>query len=306
MADPSAPLGSASSAALLRAVRRLAALAVSGDGDVRAEAGSALRHLTGATDVVWVPATGQEAPAGVDPGLLRRAVERGSPVVTEGQHAPARLLAPVAGRSSGEVVVLSATAFSEAAIEVALTLVDQAAAALSARESRAAAQRDPLTGILNHGAMHAALLEEVARAARTQTPLTCLMVDIDHFKTVNDTHGHVVGDLVLQRVAAALVDSSRPYDRVCRYGGDEFVVLLPATDMAAALVAAERIRVDVARATGEDLPLRVRLAASVGVAEWEPGEPPIALLQAADEALLDAKRVGRDSVRRAAGRFRRD
>jgi diguanylate cyclase (GGDEF)-like protein len=239
----------------------------------------------------------------LDPALVLQALRHGSAFASAGpgRRADAPRLAGRRRSRRGAGVARDARRdLSSEQLDVALTLAQQAAAARAARHARAAARIDPLTGILNHGAMQAALGEEVARAARAGTPLSVLMLDVDHFKRVNDTHGHVVGDMVLKRVAGALRSHSRPYDRVCRYGGDEFVVLLPAADMEDAVLAARRIRVGVGAAVADLAHLGIDVAVSAGVAQWREGSPPSALLQAADRALLDAKRDGRDAVRRAA------
>jgi len=163
-------------------------------------------------------------------------------------------------------------------------------------QAQAAARLDSLTGLLNHGAIQVHTSEEIWRARRAGSPLTCLLSDLDNFKPINDRHGHLVGDEVLRRVSAALSAEFRPYDGLARYGGDEFVLLLPETDERGAQVAAVRLRECVAEAgravSGGGLPL----TASVGIAEWcEPltaGE----LLGRADRALLLAKRRGKDGL----------
>ena len=95
---------------------------------------------------------------------------------------------------------------------------------------RTAASTDALTGLLNHGAMQVRVREEIARAARDSQPLCCVLIDLDDFKRVNDELGHPAGDALLRRVADALRAEVRPYDQVARYGGDEFVLVLPGTD----------------------------------------------------------------------------
>ena len=131
-------------------------------------------------------------------------------------------------------------AFDPRAIEVAATLVEQAATALALLRARAEAGTDPVTGCMNRRAMRRRLHEEIGRAMRTGSPLSCLLVDLDNFKLVNDNQGHQAGDDVLREVGQALVGEFREFDRVARYGGDEFVVILPNADLDSAASAAAR------------------------------------------------------------------
>ncbi|GIX22558.1 MAG: hypothetical protein KatS3mg121_1341 [Gammaproteobacteria bacterium] len=163
------------------------------------------------------------------------------------------------------------------------------------------AGRDALTQVMNRLAFDERLKEELSRARREGTPLSLLMVDVDHFKRFNDEHGHAEGDRALQAVARTLVSGSREHDVVARYGGEEFVVLLPATDAVGARVAAERLR----RAVEEIDGLARRVTISVGCAtlladaESRRRGDPSALLAAADQALYAAKNAGRNCVRSA-------
>ncbi len=154
------------------------------------------------------------------------------------------LLLPIAVRGEVESVVMlvrrSGDAFDPRAIEVAATLVEQAATALALLRARAEAGTDPVTGCMNRRAMGRRLHEEIGRAMRTGSPLSCLLVDLDNFKLVNDNQGHQAGDDVLREVGQALVGEFREFDRVARYGGDEFVVILPNADLDSAASAAAR------------------------------------------------------------------
>lgn len=157
---------------------------------------------------------------------------------------------------------------------------------------------DALTGLLNHGASLTRLEEEHARQARTGAPLTVLMADIDHFKVFNDTHGHEAGDSVLAAVAQEFRRACRPYDVIGRYGGEEFVVLLPSTATSEGLLVAERIRTGVEGAGVLYDGLVLRVTVSIGAASLEASCVCEAqtLLRAADHALYRAKAAGRNRV----------
>lgn len=154
------------------------------------------------------------------------------------------------------------------------------------------ATRDGLTGLHNHRAFHEHLEREAADARRSGQPLALALLDLDHFKAVNDHHGHLIGDELLRAVGAAVAAAVRAGDIVARVGGEELAVLLPATGPAEAEAVAERLRRAVAGSGGP-----VPVTASVGVTAAPAGTPPVALLAAADEALYDAKRSGRNCVR---------
>ena len=163
---------------------------------------------------------------------------------------------------------------------------------------RTLALTDELTGLLNHGAILARLREEHGRTSRTGLPLGVLMADVDHFKSVNDSLGHAAGDLVLKRVARAIRAACRPYDVVGRYGGEEFLVLMPVTDGPHALAVAERIRAAVASWPVSEGNRELRVTISLGVSVLGGATPPSpeAVLEAADRALYRAKNDGRDRV----------
>jgi diguanylate cyclase (GGDEF)-like protein len=155
------------------------------------------------------------------------------------------------------------------------------------------AMRDGLTGLWNRKYLDERLAADSATAARHRVPLSCVMFDLDHFKTLNDAHGHAAGDAALRAVAAVLHHGCRREDVACRYGGEEFAVLCPGVPAAGAAGLAERLRAAVAAAAfdGPDGPLRV--TGSFGVACGPLGAD---LLQAADEALYRAKDGGRNRV----------
>jgi diguanylate cyclase (GGDEF)-like protein len=161
------------------------------------------------------------------------------------------------------------------------------------------ATRDPLTGCLNRRAFYEAFEERLREARSTNGPLSCVMLDIDHFKRVNDTHGHAVGDRVIQEVAKKLLDSSRSADLVCRYGGEEFCVVLPGLDMAAAQAFAERARERIEAECGPGVRdvEGLLVTVSLGVESLTDGSLAApALIDRADQALYRAKRGGRNRV----------
>jgi diguanylate cyclase (GGDEF)-like protein/PAS domain S-box-containing protein len=163
---------------------------------------------------------------------------------------------------------------------------------------RIAATTDALTGIANRRLIEQALMQELARGARYGHATAVLMIDIDHFKRVNDTHGHAVGDAVLRGLAGEVQACLRGNDVVGRWGGEELLVVLPEADRGAATQCAERIR---ARIAGWSHPLAVDAAVhvtvSVGVAIAASGcTSPEAVVAAADAAMYAAKRAGRDRV----------
>lgn len=164
---------------------------------------------------------------------------------------------------------------------------------------RAARDTDSLTQLQNRGATAAALAREIARSERQQLPLGVLLLDLDHFKWVNDEHGHRAGDLTLQTVARVVMASVRRYDTVGRWGGEELLVLLPGTSDAAIVVVAERIRAAI-EATPIELPdgRRISVTTSVGAACSTAIRTPSPdeLVQLADVALYRAKQRGRNQV----------
>ncbi len=161
------------------------------------------------------------------------------------------------------------------------------------------ATHDKLTGLLNRGAVQEHLDTEWNRTARGGRPLSVLFVDLDHFKAVNDRYGHAVGDQALQAVAEVLTTSKRRYDHAARWGGEEFLLVLPDTGLQSAGVVAERL---CARLATTLIPVsegqQFGLTASVGVASTSVGAPPStdALLAQADQALYRAKRMGRNQA----------
>ncbi|MGQ9686487.1 MAG: diguanylate cyclase [Thiobacillaceae bacterium] len=160
---------------------------------------------------------------------------------------------------------------------------------------RRAALIDPLTGLYNRRGLD----DLLADLWSTNSPITMLVVDIDHFKKINDTHGHQVGDVVIRQVAEVLRKSIRGEDYAARYGGEEFVVLLPDTDLAGGQQVAEHIRQKISKlrlVRRHDNTVIDAFTVSIGVASRQPGDSPESLFKRADEALYLSKSGGRNRV----------
>ncbi len=185
------------------------------------------------------------------------------------------------------------------AVPMATPLLRSARHAKLVRDART----DARTGLLNAAAWQDDAAAEISRAVRARLPLAMVLLDIDHFKAVNDTYGHLAGDQVLRAVAGIITSQLRGYDIAGRYGGEEFAVVLPHTQPGQARRIAERLRVAVAAAhlpagAGDGPPARVRITVSAGVASLADCGPGLhALIAAADAALYDAKAAGRNRVR---------
>ena len=155
---------------------------------------------------------------------------------------------------------------------------------------------DGLTGLFNRDHLMVTVGMEIARADRQEAPFTVLMIDLDHFKKYNDTHGHLAGDEVLAKIGAVFGDCTREVDYAARYGGEEFLVMLPQTDLSGASEVAERIRArfaDEAVQTADGLAITL----SIGIAEYpQHGDTAESIISAADAALYQAKRGGRNRV----------
>ena len=159
---------------------------------------------------------------------------------------------------------------------------------------RKAATTDVLTGLYNRRFLDATLSAEFNRALRSRGTLSVIMMDIDHFKKFNDTHGHDQGDRVLQMVSLCLRETVRPFDYACRYGGEEYAAILPDMDARSAAALAERVRAVVERTEVDGLHVRI----SLGVATYPhfPAAAAVQLIEAADAALYRAKEGGRNQV----------
>ncbi|MFP5349556.1 MAG: GGDEF domain-containing protein [Gammaproteobacteria bacterium] len=155
---------------------------------------------------------------------------------------------------------------------------------------------DPLTRLMNRRGITVSLIDAMAQAERYDHPLSIAMADIDHFKSVNDSHGHDAGDKVLVDVAALLSEALRMPDKVGRYGGEEFLVVLPHTALAQAKKIAERMRAAVEGWTFEHGVNKNHVTISIGLTQYRKGEDLEQLLSRVDQALYQAKSAGRNKV----------
>lgn len=194
-------------------------------------------------------------------------------------------------RFAGRVVESAASAIEKA--------LDREESSRRQEEMKVLAETDPLTGLLNRRALSERLRQEVERAGRYGTVLTCVMIDIDHFKEANDRHGHQAGDQVLVQFAELLRREQRSVDVVARYGGEEFVVLLPETGGAGARLFAERVLRRVHSATFGEAGVPISITVSLGLATFpdERTGDAESLLRLADSNLLRAKTDGRNRYR---------
>jgi len=247
--------------------------------------------------------------------LLRGTLDRGEPLVIPNlrhvtlapelllfvnKHGLLSLLAtPIRGKDHilGAFISISTPTNTLTAEDVAAAteLADFTAMVI---ENARSATTDTLTGVYNTRFFVEVLKRETARADRYGTPLSLLMIDIDSFKSVNDTFGHLVGNAVLTRIATIFKDAVRTTDFVCRCGGDEFGVVLPGTNDEGALPAAKKIleRVqsgDILQSLGHSGTTTV----SIGIAEHRRGQPPETLVGNADRALYYAKGSGKNTIR---------
>jgi two-component system, cell cycle response regulator len=167
------------------------------------------------------------------------------------------------------------------------------------QELKQSAEKDGLTGLFNRRYLWGALDTEISRARRHRQPLSLIMLDLDYFKTYNDTHGHLAGDDLLIQVGRILMEAGRQEDVCARYGGEEFVVLLPATDLESARAVAERIRTRIAQHEflGRHTQPGGAVTASLGIVTLIDADADgDAIIDRADHALYRAKELGRNSV----------
>ncbi|HYP22469.1 MAG TPA: sensor domain-containing diguanylate cyclase, partial [Actinomycetota bacterium] len=248
-------------------------------------------------------------------GLVRRVVDERRPILSKALDAEsdgwlsgilpfARNLVAVPLAADGEPVGALVVEHTGGRVErrvVSMLGQFAAHAALALRNSwllqqvQRLAETDGLTGLANRRTFETTLERELSRAARSGEPVTLVMVDVDHFKKLNDTHGHQTGDEVLKLVAGELASACRDFDTAARYGGEEFAVILPSCSSSESLVVGERLRESIAA-----IETVTDVTASAGVATFPVhASDPEGLIKAADEALYESKRAGRNRVTRS-------
>jgi len=204
--------------------------------------------------------------------------------------------------TAGPTNTLSPTTIATVSINLTALILLAYVAMVIAREQRRARDAairlstvDPLTGLFNRTFFFAAVDREIARSARSGRGFCLLMMDLDELKAVNDRHGHFIGDRVLRGVGGVIAEGVRRIDTAARYGGDEFVVLLPETEVTGAYVLAEKIRIGIAELTVPGT--EVRTSMSVGVVSFpEDGRTSDELMISADQAMYASKHAGKNRV----------
>ncbi len=205
--------------------------------------------------------------------------------------------ASVAAQMAADSALNVGSAFSYIPIALAFhaVLLTLVVARLLA-ELRWRSRHDGLTGALNRRSMEELLAEQLRRSRRSAEPFVVLMLDLDHFKAINDRHGHAAGDLALRHAVAQFTAALRKVDGLGRFGGEEFVVLLPGLALDEAEMVGERLRLQIGSTPLEHAGVAVHMSVSIGVAAWRSDEDLSRLLVRADQALYRAKQRGRDRV----------
>jgi diguanylate cyclase (GGDEF)-like protein len=209
--------------------------------------------------------------------------------------------------SLGEITISRNKPFSEKDLAITehllVPLLYPLRNALRYHAALATAFRDPLTKVSNRAAMDEALPREIERSLRHNIDMCMLIIDLDHFKNINDSFGHSVGDCVLRSSAKVMRQSLRTEDRIFRFGGEEFVVLLPSSDLKGAQIVANRIRNDLENSTcscdSNHCPCEAKavgVTASIGIAQLAQGDNQHLLFDKADKAVYRAKALGRNQV----------
>jgi diguanylate cyclase (GGDEF)-like protein len=185
-------------------------------------------------------------------------------------------------------------------IVIMIVILNMSIAGLSATrlivQIKSMSEKDHLTGAFNRQAIEKKFLIEVERFNRSKEPMACVFMDIDHFKSVNDTHGHDAGDEAIRHMVRTVMHTIRPTDSLGRYGGEEFVIAMPNTDINGARDAANRIKHSLETTSFEYKGKTIAVTASLGAAIYRIGENPAALISRADEAMYRAKKNGRNRI----------
>jgi diguanylate cyclase (GGDEF)-like protein len=221
-----------------------------------------------------------------------------SPLVVGEPHVRFYAGVPLRSRDGYNVGALCAmdTKVRELSSDHLLVLEKLAALVVDALELKARAFTDSLTGVMTRRAFDEQAVREMARAKRYNESLSCALIDIDHFKSINDAYGHGIGDLTLKRIAATCASEIRTCDYIGRIGGEEFALLLPETVLATAIDVAERLRRTVEATAIEVSGGTIRVTVSIGVAASDRQDDTKALIKRTDMALYDAKKYGRNRV----------
>lgn len=205
----------------------------------------------------------------------------------------------VAGEPLGRIKFFRQTRFSEKELETIENLLSgllyPLRNTLLYQQALQSAIMDPVTGVKNRSAMDNTLKRELELARRHKTPVSVLLLDIDHFKQINDRYGHLFGDQVLRMVAKSAEKTIRESDMIFRFGGEEFLILLTGTELAGAVLLAERVRESI-QETRTSEQSKMRLTASLGAAQLNGEESLDELLTRTDRALYQAKEAGRNQV----------
>ncbi|HEY2512841.1 MAG TPA: sensor domain-containing diguanylate cyclase [Polyangiaceae bacterium] len=297
----------------LRAVTDTALAILPGDhASIRLVDGSGSQLLLGARS-----GTGRDTPVvrlGVGEGISGWVLSNGKParivdvqtdhrfknVSGQGFHIASMVAEPLVseGVTIGILAISSpeVNAFSQTDELLARLLANCSVAPIQRARLERLALTDDLTLAYNSRYLGSRLREEMDRSRRSSEPLSVLLMDLDHFKSVNDTHGHAVGDRVLRAFVERVRSATRRLDLLVRRGGEEFVLIMPATTAKEAGIIAERIRQTAASTPIEVDTAKVAQTVSIGVATWDGRESPEALERRADAAMYEAKGAGRDRV----------
>ena len=240
-------------------------------------------------------------------GLLAQIRTKKKVVISEDKHTIAFPIITEDGLFGAIVADSTYCAMSEKLSEYLEQLVYQSSITLDKANTYAEilkhATTDALTNLYNRGQFDKRIRQEIASAKRNKTPLCCMMVDVDFFKKVNDTYGHAVGDAVLKGLSSIIIEQVRENDTACRYGGEEFIVILPFTQLVEAQIVADRLRsaveakpFDITGFNIKDHPT-LDVTISIGLAQYKSPEAIEAFLERVDKALYQAKRDGRNCVK---------